>query len=149
MNETAIKNRILELFADTEALTSNGDFFFYYNPYGQPLSEQKFPFITLVTSNAHDTASDLDRVDVFRLNIGVAPKTYRRLFGQQPAFPRDGGLINTGHDFTVLNQLMPHPVYAAMSWVCVLNPSEATFQGLQPLLEEAYGLAVRQQKSRA
>jgi Family of unknown function (DUF6194) len=149
MNETTVKNHILETFADTEALESSADFFFYYNPNRQPLSKQKFPFITLVLSNAHDTASDLDRADVFRLNIGVASETYQALFGQQPAFPRDGGIVNTGHDFTVLDQLMPHPVYAAMSWVCVLNPSEATLSELQPLLEEAYSLAVRTHKSRA
>ena len=128
MNETAIKNHILETFAGIAALESNRDFFFFYNPLHQPLTEQKFPFITLVTSNAHDTASDLDRADVFRLNIGVAPETYKKLFDHQPAFPKHGGIVSTGHDFTVLDQLMPHPVYAAMSWVCVLNPSEATLQ---------------------
>jgi Family of unknown function (DUF6194) len=149
MNETAVKNRILEMFSDVETLESKGDFFFFYNPDRQPLTEQKFPFITLVTGNAHDAASDLDRADVFRLNIGIAPETYKTLFGQQPAFPRDGGIVNTGHDFTVLDQLMPHPVYAAMSWVCVLNPSEATLDELQPLLEEAYEIAVRTHKPRA
>ena len=33
---------------------------------------------------------------------------------------------------------MPHPVYAAQSWVCVLNPSDATFESLRPLLAEAH-----------
>ena len=33
-------------------------------------------------------------------------------------------------------------VYAPMSWVCVLNPSVATFQAVRPLLAEAYQLAV-------
>ena len=52
------------------------------------------------------------------------------------------GIGDTDHDFTALDQLMPHPVYAPQSWVCVLNPSDATFQKIQPLLAEAYDLAV-------
>ena len=40
-------------------------------------------------------------------------------------------------------QIMPHPVYAPQSWVCVLNPSDATFQAVRQLLAEAYDLAVR------
>ncbi|MBB5235210.1 hypothetical protein HNQ09_002662 [Deinococcus budaensis] len=33
---------------------------------------------------------------------------------------------------------MPHPVYAPVGWVCVLNPAAVTFEGLRPLLQEAY-----------
>ena len=47
-----------------------------------------------------------------------------------------------GHDFTALDQLLPHPVYARLYWVCVLNPSAATFEVVKPLLANAYGLAV-------
>ncbi len=30
-----------------------------------------------------------------------------------------------------------------MYWICVLNPSEATFQAVRPLLAEAYEMSVR------
>jgi hypothetical protein len=50
--------------------------------------------------------------------------------------------VDTGHDFTVLDQLLPHPVYGWMSWVSVLNPSAATFDTVKPLLVKAYELAV-------
>jgi hypothetical protein len=33
-------------------------------------------------------------------------------------------------------------VYGRNHWVCVLNPSEATFETLKPLLQEAYDRAV-------
>jgi predicted DNA-binding protein (MmcQ/YjbR family) len=33
-------------------------------------------------------------------------------------------------------------VYSRNHWVCVLNPSEATFETLKPLLQEAYERAV-------
>jgi hypothetical protein len=68
---------------------------------------------------------------------------FRSFFGPQPPSPGASGVVDTCHDFTALDQLMPHPVYAPQSWVSVLNPSEATFQTVQPLLAEAYELAVR------
>jgi hypothetical protein len=35
-----------------------------------------------------------------------------------------------------------------MFWICVLNPSAATFQTVQPLLAEAYDLAVKKYAKR-
>lgn len=68
---------------------------------------------------------------MFRLNIGLSRETFRTLFGsagEQPAT----------YDYAVLDRLMPHPVYAPQSWVCVLNPSRETFEAVKPLLAEAY-----------
>ncbi len=48
-----------------------------------------------------------------------------------------------------LDQLLPRPVYARQRWVCVLNPSDATFEKVKPLLAEAYGLAVNRNAKRA
>jgi|GEM_PF-2689491 hypothetical protein len=80
---------------------------------------------------------------IFRLNVGISGETYRTLFGTQS--PRLGpeGVVDTGHDFITLDQLTPHPVFAPQSWVCVLNPSEATFQTLQALRAEAFALAIK------
>ena len=45
---------------------------------------------------------------------------------------------------------MPHPVYGRMFWVCVLNPSDKTFETkVQQLLAEAYDLAVSKYKRQA
>lgn len=41
-------------------------------------------------------------------------------------------------DFTELNKIMPHPVYAWMGLVSVLNPSEETIDKMKPLIQEAY-----------
>lgn len=105
--------------------------------------EKKFPFVTLVTGDQYDQASDLGRPGVYRLNIGVAKETYRSLFGQPPGWGPQGGTVDTGHDFTALDQFMPHPIYAPMGWVCVLSPSTATFETLKPLIAEAYELAMQ------
>lgn len=102
-----------------------------------------------MTSDQNDSASDLERPDVFRLNVGVGSDTYCSMFGAQPPFPRDGGVVDTGHDFTALDVIMPHPVYASMSWICVLNPSDATFESVRPLLAEAFDLAIERYARRA
>jgi hypothetical protein len=70
------------------------------------------------------------------------------MFERQPPPPGESGIINTGHDFTALNVLMPHPVYAPQSWICVLSPSVETFETVKPLLQEAYDRAVRREEKR-
>ncbi|MFC0677373.1 DUF6194 family protein [Lysobacter korlensis] len=90
---------------------------------------------------ANDRASGLDRDGVFRVNTGVSRRTYERLLGAVPTRPDKGGVVSTGHDFQQLDVLMPHPVYAWMGWVCVLNPSVRTWHALAPLFDEAHALA--------
>ncbi len=36
----------------------------------------------------------------------------------------------------MVDRLLPHPVYGRMHWVCVLNPSAATFESLRPCLRK-------------
>jgi hypothetical protein len=153
MDEAAITQYITDTFAGVDVVkpeTSGGpeiawgDTFFIYDPHRNLEAQRRFPFATIVTKDYgdFDRASNLNRPGVFRLNIGVGKETYRSLFGQQPAPAAAAGMVDTGHDFTALDQLLPHPVYAPQSWVCVLNPSDATFQKIRPLLAEAYDLAV-------
>lgn len=139
MDEASMIDYITTTFADVETTTAYDYIFFFYR------DERKLPFATLAsTDNEYDNVSNLNRPSVFRLNIGVSKDTYRALFGPPPARPGADGVVDTGHDFTALDQLMPHPVYAPQSWVCVLSPSDATFQQtVQPLLAEAYDLAVK------
>ena len=64
------------------------------------------------------------------------------LFGANAGADADGG----DWDFTALDRIMPHPVYARQFWICVLNPSPSTFhQVVQPLLAEAYERSIRRQ----
>lgn len=131
MDEKSITDYIMNTFAGVETITNLGYIFFFYG------SERMLPFATLATEdNEGDRVSNLDRPGVFRLNIGVSKQTFQSLFGT-------GKVDVSTYDFTVLDTLMPHPDYAAQSYLCVLNPSDTTFQKLQPLLNEAYELAVR------
>jgi hypothetical protein len=104
--------------------------------------------VTIVTSDNYDQFSNLNRSSVYRLNIGIGKQTFRSLFGL-PELPSgtDGTAESNekygSYDFTTLDQLMPHPVYGRMYWVCVLKPSNETFATkVRPLLAEAYELAV-------
>lgn len=94
-----------------------------------------------------------NRPSAFRLNIGIGKQTFRSLFGDPAALHSvsadDSGEISRDYNFTTLDQLMPHPVYGRMPWVCVLNPSDETFEkNVRPLLIEAYEMAVNKHKRR-
>lgn len=138
MEEESVIQYITSSLAGVDVFDSSGNRFFFFDPGGDMEPDRLLPFATLVTSDEYDSASDLDRPGIYRLNIGVSPDTYRRLFG--PGVPRAGadGIVDTGHDFTALDQIMPHPIYAPQFWVCVLNPSAMTFESVKPLLAEAH-----------
>jgi hypothetical protein len=128
MEPHEITTYITTTFARVNVATNEGDLFYMYDP------DPMFPFATLITKdNEFDSHSKLDRPGVFRLNIGVGKATFQRLFGAAGS---------GDHDFTAQDALMPHPVYGRQYWVSVLNPTEATFRGLEPMLAEAYQLVV-------
>jgi hypothetical protein len=156
MDQSTIVEYISKTFSGVDVVIGTdgiaaGDTFFIYDPNRNLDDKQRFPFATIVTKDYgdFDNASNLNRPDVFRLNIGLAPETFRSLFGARPSAPGAAGEDDTRYDYTVLDQLLPHPVYAGQSFVCVLNPSAETFeQVIRPLLAEAYARAARRQSSR-
>ena len=123
-----IHRYILETYPDTIVAAIEGGTFYSCDP-------ANFPnFATVVTSDAFDDASNLSRPDAYRLNIGLSRDTFQGLVGDQ-ADP----------DYTALDRLMPHPVYAKQHYVSILNPSAATFEEvIKPLLEEAHARTAAQ-----
>jgi hypothetical protein len=117
-----------------------GDSFIFYDPVGDPAS-QRFPFATLVTSDypGFDESSHLNRPGVFRLNIAVGRSAFESLIGypasKHPEHP-------TECDYTVLDTLLPHPVYATQAWVSILCPGARTAEQAKALLADAHRLAV-------
>jgi uncharacterized protein DUF6194 len=105
----------------------NGTWFF-------SLDEKHWPnFATLVTTDEHDQASNLSRPGVFRLNIGVDRPTFQRVAAD-----------NETPDYTTLDRLLPHPVYARQLWISTLNPSASTFEAIViPLLALAHDRLAR------
>jgi hypothetical protein len=131
MNVSSVGDYITKTFSGIETTTAFGYTFFFYR------SERKLPFATLISSDQdYDRISKLDRPGVFRLNIGISKQTFQSLFGATKVD------INS-YDFTALDVIMPHPDYAQQHFICVLSPSEATFERIRPLLAEAYDVAVR------
>ena len=128
MDQDAITAYVTSTFAHVNVATNEGDLFYMYDP------DPMFPFATLITrDNDFDSHSELDRPGVFRLNIGVSKATFQELFAATET---------DGYDYTAQDALMPHPVYGRQYWVSVLNPTDATFDDLRPMLAEAYRLVV-------
>jgi hypothetical protein len=90
----------------------------------------------------NDAAARLSRPGVWRLAFGMSAEAFAARFGGMPARPPKGRAVALpGWDFTRLDELTPHPVYAWMGWVQILSPSRASFDRLQPLLAESLDLA--------
>jgi hypothetical protein len=108
---------------------AGGDTFFFYDPGGV---EHRTPFATIVIKDypGWDEASNVDRPGVFRLNIAAGKSAFEALFG-------DG---TSAYDYTAIDTLFPHPVYAEQHWVSVLNP-DATDEQVKDLLRTARDLA--------
>ncbi len=142
MDQDAIIQYITDTFTGIEVVRPTdgpgaGDTFFFYDPQRNLDPAHRQPFATIVTKDygAFDDASHLNRLDVFRLNIGVSRDTFRARFDPAPGAESDQ---STPYDFAALDRLMPHPVYAPQSFVCVLTPSPDTFDAVKPLLADAY-----------
>ena len=123
--------QVLASYPGTRLLEANGDTFAVHDPHGDLPPERQQPWATLVSSDAYDSASDLDRPGVFRLNLGLPRERFRELV--DPA---------ASHDLTAVDVLLPHPIYAGQNWLCVLNPEE-TWPVVRELLTEAHAFAVR------
>jgi hypothetical protein len=108
-----------------------GDSFFFYG------DERLHPFATIVIKDydGFDTASDLDRPGVFRLNAAVGRQRFEELLGFSPA---QHAARSAGIHYTVLDEVIPHPVYAAQGWVSILCPGPRG----RALIDDAYRRAV-------
>ena len=111
-----------------------GDSFFYHDPDGT--SDRRMPFATIVTGNypGFDESSRLDRDGVFRVNVAVGRDGFEELLGYPPAaYAAHAPEI----DHSAADVLLPHPVYATQSWVCVVCPGPRTDALVRTLLRRA------------
>ncbi|MGP3956949.1 DUF6194 family protein [Nonomuraea sp. 3N208] len=113
-----------------------GDTFIWYAPDGE-IPKRQQPFATIVTKDypGSDTASHLDRPGVFRLNIAVGRAAFERLIGYPPASHAEH---HADFDYTVIDRILPNPVYATAAWISLLNPGEQA----RSLLTDAHARAV-------
>lgn len=122
----------------------DGDYYLFYDPDGVTVPERRFPFCTVMTGDRYDGASRLDRdPDTYRVNLGVSRQSYEERFGPAPRQAAGEVVLDTGVDYTATDTLMPHPFYAPLHWVCVVNPGERARSAVAELLGEAYERARR------
>ncbi|MDO4711250.1 MAG: DUF6194 family protein [Peptostreptococcaceae bacterium] len=112
----------------------------FYNPNGK-LKRGIYILTVKEKDGENDSSSDLNRENTYRVNIGIRKNTFIRLFGNVPKRPAKGCTVEVDCDFTEKDKIMPHPVYAWMSWICCLDPSEDTFEKMKPFITEAYEYA--------
>lgn len=114
---------ILDTYPDADLVEAMNAYFFSLD------AEKHWPnFATLVTTDEHDDASDLDRPGVFRLNLGVDRPTFEQIAAAGPV-----------PDFRAFDTLLPHPVYGQQLWISILNPTHETFQrAVVPLIALAH-----------
>ena len=136
MDETFVTSYITSTFEHVETAVNLGYTFFFYR------DDHMHAFATIASNgNEYEQISKLDRPCVYRLNIGVGRETFRSLFGTKKINPGD-------YDFTRLDTLLPHPDYSSQFFLCVLSPSEATFETIRSMLAEAYDIAMRRYSKR-
>ncbi|UWD47589.1 DUF6194 family protein [Clostridioides difficile] len=126
---------------DDVVLTDNwGERGIFYNPNGV-LKKGVYVLTIKEKDGINDKSSSLNRTNVYRVNVKLKKETFINMFDYIPKRPSAGQIVNMDFDFTKMDIIMPHPVYAWMTWVCVLNPSEKTFEELKIIIQESYNLA--------
>jgi len=123
-----------------------GDSFFFYDPDGDTEPDKRWPFATIVVSDypGFDESSQLSRPGVFRLNINVGRTAFEELFGYSPAAH---AVRPNEFDNAALDQLLPHPSYAAQAWVSILNPDRLSPRA-KGLLTQAHERAAKRHRPR-
>ena len=137
----------LENLEGTVLVNSWGERGIFYNP-GNVLKRGVYVLTVKEKDGDNDKSSNLDRENVYRVNIGVRKTTFIERFGAVPKRPAKGCTVDSNYDFSAIDQIIPHPVYAWMGWICSLNPSKETFEELKPLIQEAYEYAKEKFKKR-
>lgn len=110
-----------------------GDHYFYFAPDARvPTNRQ--PYATIVTKNyLDDVESRLDAPDRWRLNIHMGAKRAAELLGRALKDISDAEV-----DYGAEDEFLPHPLYGAYGWVCVVNPSGSTLGRVLEVLREAH-----------
>lgn len=140
MKANDILNYCLENLNGTVLAKNWGEQGIFYNP-GKTLPKGVYILTIKEKDGENDNASKVGRDGIFRVNIGLRKNTFKEMFLSVPKRPPAGGVVEMDYDFTQLDTIMPHPVYAWMGWICVLNPSKQTFEELKPLIQESYCFA--------
>lgn len=128
-----IKDYIFLNFKNIKLTKANEDLFFMHE------NSDKMPFATIVTQdNEYDNFSNLNREGFFRINIGLDRETFSSMFEGMTVKKGLEAYLDLGIDFTKEDIIQPHPTYGSLYWICVVNPSDKTFETLKHYLKISY-----------
>lgn len=128
MSIAGIRNFLETALPSVAVDDSTTDLFFFAG------EARKIPFATIVTQDSpFDSASNLKRGDLFRLNLVTDEETFEHLFG----IGTPKALDDVDFDYQALDRFFPHPLYGKMRWISVINP-EAVWESCQDLLVKAH-----------
>ncbi|WP_257403951.1 DUF6194 family protein [Campylobacter lari] len=96
----------------------------------------------------NDKASNLNREGVFCLSCSLCGQDYQNLFGQKPKKALKGKVDSLNYDFSMLDLIMPHSIYAYMGYICINNPSRKNFEIFKDHLELSYQKAIKTYQKR-
>ncbi|WLP93817.1 DUF6194 family protein [Psychrobacter sp. M13] len=132
----------MQNFGGVKPKTSWGETSLFYNP--DNILPNGVYFCTIKEQDGdNDSASNLNRESVFRLSLGVGKEVYIEVFGATPKRPAKGETVDIEQDFSQLNLLMPHPIYAWMGWICINSPTNDSFAKMTKYIELSYNRAVK------
>ncbi len=148
MNPEDWQKWIGDQFPDIVVKNAYRELSFFYNP-GRLLPNGVY-FSTIKESDGpNDAFSYLDREGIFRISMGIGKKKYEEIFGRVPKRAVKGQSTLAGiWDFEQPDVLTPHPVYAWMGWVCILNPTTLNQAMVKTLITDSYDMAVRKYEGR-
>lgn len=137
MNSSELELWILQNYEGLLVTNAYRERSFFYNPDKSLL--KGIYFATIKESDGpNDRASKLDREGIYRLSIGIGKRQYKEMFGEIPKRPAKGNIVSLDLDFSILNEVVPHPIYAWMGWVCILNPELEKIDSIKNLLDISY-----------
>ncbi len=140
MSSDEVISYCLSQFDDVVLTNSWGERGIFYNPQGK-LKRGVYVLTVKEKDGENDKASMLNRHGVYRISIGLKKETFMGIFGAIPERPSAGNIVKMDFDFTSLDTIIPHPVYAWMGWVYVLNPSDRIFEDFKVMIQESYEFA--------
>ena len=141
MQQDEIFQYCLNSLKDTVLAKNWGERGIFYNP-NNTLKKGVYILTVKEKDGENDRASNItNREGIYRINMGIRKETFIKLFRNIPERPKAGEIVKMEYDFTKTNVILPHPVYAWMSWICILNPTKDTFEELKPLINESYEYA--------
>lgn len=116
MEAKQILDYCLSSLNGTVLVESWGEKGIFYNP-GLVLKRGVYILTVKEKDGDNDKASNLDRTGIYRVNLGLRKSTFQKMYGKIPARPAAGGVVDMDCDFTALDIIIPHPIYAWMGWV--------------------------------